>query len=87
MIAGKRQSRVIFLIFVGIQSSFVEYTIHYERNEIPLIEKEISNENLYSENNIKENEKARPIPCEQKTVGDIDELIFPDDEPYYVSQR
>ncbi len=52
-----------------------------------MIENEISNENLYSENNIKENEKVRPIPCEQKTVGDIDELIFPDDEPYYISER
>ena len=57
------------------------------KDEIPLIENEISNENLYLENNIKENEKVRPIPCEQKTVGDIDELIFPDDEPYYISER
>ena len=24
---------------------------------------------------------------EYKTLGDIDELIFPDDEPYYISQR
>ncbi|MBR3934539.1 MAG: hypothetical protein IKJ68_11625 [Clostridia bacterium] len=24
---------------------------------------------------------------EQKIIGDIDELIFPDDEPYYISER
>ena len=50
-------------------------------------EKEFSNENNHSQNNISENQKARPISCEQKVIGDIDELIFPDDEPYYVSQR
>ncbi len=24
---------------------------------------------------------------EKRVIGDIDELIFPDDEPYYISER
>ena len=26
-------------------------------------------------------------PHEKRIIGDIDELIFPDDEPYYISER
>lgn len=37
------------------------------------------------EENIKE--KATAELKYKKTIGDIDELIFPDDEPHYISQR
>ena len=85
MIARKRQSRVIFCDFHGIILILYEYTIHYERNEISL-ESYISNENKKSENS-SSSEIQRPIPVERTVPGDIDELIFPDDEPHYISER
>ena len=48
-------------------------------------DKELLNKNSY--NNTDTNENTRPIPCEIKVIGDVDELIFPDDEAYYISER
>ena len=51
---------------------------------------------MKSENTLYENKKSentassdvnRPIPAERIVPGDIDELIFPDDEPHYISER
>ena len=44
-----------------------------------------SKENKLTENSSFETE--RPIPVERTVPGDIDELIFPDDEPHYISER
>ncbi len=47
-------------------------------------DKELLNKN---NDNTDANENTRPVPCEPKVLGDIDELIFPDDEPHYISER
>lgn len=49
-------------------------------------EKIFSDKNIHNENT-EAKENIRPIPCERTSIGDIDELIFPDDEPYYISER
>ncbi len=72
--------------FFGIISNLYEYTIHYERNEIPLENMCTSNENKKNQNSTA-SDINRPIPAERSVPGDIDELIFPDDEPHYISER
>ena len=50
-------------------------------------------ENMCTSNENKRNKDCtasdinRPIPAERSVPGDIDELIFPDDEPHYISER
>jgi len=49
----------------------------------------VINNNTPTEKNINNDEsKIHFNPAKpQKIIGDIDELIFPDDEPYYISER
>ena len=75
-----------FFAYIGILLKIYEYTIHYERNEIPLKSMYTSNKSENTEN-ASFSEKERPIPVEKTLPGDIDELIFPDDEPHYISER
>lgn len=65
------------------KSMWIYYSLW--KDEIPLKDKELLNKN--SCNNTDTNETTRPIPCETKVLGDVDELIFPDDEAYYISER
>ena len=46
------------------------------------------NIHAHSVNKVEElNNSNREIMSLQPAKGDIDELIFPDDEPYYISER
>ena len=74
--------------FEKIRYPFRALWIYYSlwKDEIPLKSMYTSNENKKTEN-ASSSETQRPIPVERTVPGDIDELIFPDDEPHYISER
>ncbi len=44
-------------------------------------------ENIFQNNKEINDKNNLKIIGENEIIGDIDELIFPEDEPYYISER